>query len=112
MNLTTEISNGELTCVQCSVQVQLGRDYCDICEMRMLAGVANRVCSFCAQAITEEQLEIGFCGCGKPTSNAPPITIRMLDTDIVSEEDMRDSIDMAMKEASLFLLADTVFDRR
>lgn len=109
---TVEIGNGELTCVHCSVQVQLGKDYCPVCEIKMQDGVRKMVCGFCTETITNEQLEIGFCGCGKPTSNAPPITVLMLDTDVVSPEDMQDSIDMALKEAHLFLLADETFDRR
>jgi len=63
------------SCCHCAATVLLGQDYCLACEKKMQDGVNIRCCGFCHMILGDYNMDMGFCDCGKPTNNAPPIMI-------------------------------------
>lgn len=102
-----------LACVHCGGEVAFGRDYCDSCDRVMAFGVARRFCGFCQFSLTARHLDLGFCGCGKPTVNSPQIQIRQAPvTTVVDPGELRESIDVSLKEGLLLALMAETCDRR
>lgn len=105
------IGLGELNCINCDATVKLGCDYCDTCAAAMQSGVVRGECAFCQCKISPYNLDIGFCDCGKPLSNAPPITVRVMKNKTQNYIPLENMTEREKKEYFAFM-ADMVFDRR
>jgi len=60
-------------CVQCCAKVELGRDYCPTCIGKMATAVIDGTCAWCHHRLSPAELTEGYCVCGKPLNNAPPL---------------------------------------
>lgn len=60
-------------CVQCHKEVALGTDYCPGCADQVREAAAAGRCAWCNHTLTRNNLYVGFCQCGLPLNNAPPL---------------------------------------
>lgn len=62
-------------CLLCFDDIEFGQDYCERCAKAIAAGVQHNQCSSCQSPLTDANISEGYCVCGLPLNNAPPICI-------------------------------------